>query len=169
MYLCINLSEHVHLKPSSSSTSVTASENTTESNRSGSVTFVQENSGKSVEITLSQAKATVTYGYEIYFNGPTFYQWGYDEYGSSYKRENPIISRKIKYINGKYSSSENIPFTVNKTGRYIDNFIFSYTQTSFSCYPLNMNYDTETYDLTVKATQNESNKYASIDYYQKPL
>ena len=47
------------MQVSSSSTSVTASENTTESNRSGSVTFVQENSGKQVTLNLTQTKLTV--------------------------------------------------------------------------------------------------------------
>ena len=86
---------------------MTAGENLTSSSRSGSVGFTQNNSGKMVEITLSQNAASITY--ERYLTP-----------------NNGIIGTSVtlrafakKYINGKYISESEIDwYLLDQNGGY---------------------------------------------------
>ena len=92
---------------SSSSTSVTASENTNTSSRSGSITFTQNDSGKSVEIILSQNAASITY--ERYLTP------NYGTIGTSVT----LRAFAKKYINGKYISESEISwYLLTQNGGY---------------------------------------------------
>lgn len=137
---------------------IVAAPNQTESTRSGKVTFTQNESGKIVEITLSQDKGVVTYEYTLTTN-PTSLSF----VAEGEKKTFEVTSKKQKKINGTNSgNSTDQPFTLAIEG---EGFSKNDSEKSVTA---EVNAGGErTGKLTV--TQSESNKTAEITLTQAAI
>lgn len=91
---------------------VSASENGTESGRSGTVTFTQEESGNTVDVSLSQAVGEVTWEYTLSVAPETL---SFDASGGT--QDVSVVSYKRKYINGSYTGEQvNVGCSSSVTG-----------------------------------------------------
>lgn len=91
---------------------IIAAANQTESTRSGKVVFTQEESGKTVEITLSQATGVVTYDYTL-TTDPTSLSFT----AAGEKKTFTVTSKRQKKINGQNSgNATDHPFSLSIEG-----------------------------------------------------
>lgn len=75
---------------------------------------------------------------------PDYFEWTWDEYGPSVKKTSNISSTKEIYINGKYSSTVNVPYDIEEEHPEGDPFRVEYSGNTISAYP------------TVKNTEDQS-------------
>lgn len=83
---------------SGSGTNVTMAENTSESSRSGKVTFTQNESGKTATVSLSQSAAKITYTYSLSVSSQNV---ALDAKGTA--QTLTVTSKRQKYVNDKAS------------------------------------------------------------------
>lgn len=91
---------------SSNTTSITAEENIVENSRHGSVTFTQNDSGKSVNISLYQDSANINYALEITSPVGNTLTWA-----TAMDKENRIVNliiRRRRWINGVERAAEDV-------------------------------------------------------------
>lgn len=105
---------------SSSGTSVTAGNNTTTSQRSGTVTFTQYESGKSGYVSCNQDPGAVTTSYyiEVY---PRYLTWNWQDVEA---KNLTVIAEKRAYINGALQSAVATSWSFQRNGGYYDMFSF---------------------------------------------
>ena len=105
---------------SSGGTSVTVSENTVTSGRTGSVTYTQHERGTTIPVPVGQDPAVITGNYIISANPSQIY----DSVGASGTRRLSIISKYNEYLNGRLLSSKNIDWGLReKTTGFIEESI----------------------------------------------
>lgn len=165
----------------SSGASVSAGNNTTISQRSGTVTFIQNESSNRGYVSCNQAAGTVTYKY-IFDCHPI-------DIGSVgnfiSETDGRVKSEYLRYINNFYNSKVNdvdwgfsnsssgVPHDVLSLDVYdmsthtqlLATFIFTKTsQTTFTIHCVRHNYDYESFtdDVEIYAIQKKSNDYCSI-------
>ena len=93
-----------------SGSTINVSENRS-SSRSGTVTFTQAESGKTVVVSVQQSGGSTTYDYTFTFNGGgTSTSWnGVDAVGGT--NSYSITSHKLTYINGTLERTDNISYS----------------------------------------------------------
>lgn len=89
-----------------SGNTVTIGENTNTSVRNGSLVLIQPASRKTVTITLSQAAAEITYSYNFSVSPSSL-----EFVATGETKTVSITSTRDRYVNGKYSSTENWNYT----------------------------------------------------------
>lgn len=74
--------------------------------------LTQNESGKTIDFTFTQAAAVITYKY-IFIVNPASFRWANSEYST---KKSYVDSIKVKYKNGKRVSQESIGYSMNTFG-----------------------------------------------------
>ena len=142
------------LQPSSSGTSITAGQNNTLSDRSGTVTFTQSESGKQVSVSLNQSKGVEGWNYTFEVSPASL---SFDAAGGT--KQVSVTSYRCQTVNGiENGVQENVGYSSSVSGDG-----FSSAGTSISA---NENMDTSSRSGYVVFMQNNSGKSIQVSTSQ---
>ena len=139
---------------SSSGTSITAGQNNTLSDRSGTVTFTQSESGKQASVSLNQSKGVEDWNYTFEVSPASL---SFDAAGGT--KQVSVTSYRCQTVNGiENGVQENVGYSSTASGEG-----FSSNGTSVIA---DKNTNPYIHTGTVNFTQNDSRKRLSVSLYQ---
>lgn len=145
--------------------SITASENTSSSGRSGSWHFVQNETGWTADGALNQDAASFTTREDLYAQ-PSQWQWNYDQSGRTSGKQFEVISKTVRLRNGKEIGSTQQNFSYSVVGDYNAQFYAGKDSSNIvSAWPVMQNNTSTNYYADILLTRSGATDF-HIGLYQ---